>query len=82
MFFSPLSPLDGAPHPLLALLSTEPSHNSFSLKFSASLTLLFIYLPSLHVLATLYGPRTAGGVGLGWGWMMLRKIRGSTHWIK
>ena len=40
MFFSPLSLLDGAPHPLLALLSTEPSHNSFSLKFSASLTLL------------------------------------------
>ena len=37
-FFSPLSLLDGAPHPLLSLLSTEPSHNSFSLKFSASLT--------------------------------------------
>ena len=35
-FFSPLSLLDGAPHPLLSLLSTEPSHNSFSLKFSAS----------------------------------------------
>ena len=53
MFFSPLSLLDGAPHPLLALLSTEPSHNSFSLKFSASLTLL-LEQQQLSLLPPLY----------------------------
>ena len=37
----------------------------------ASLTLVFIYLPSLNVLATLYGPRTAGAVGQIWGLVML-----------
>ena len=33
----------------------------------AMLTLLFIYLPSLNVIATLYGPGTAGALGCGWG---------------
>ena len=27
----------------------------------------FIYLPSLNVIATLYGPRTAGLIGMLWG---------------
>ena len=36
----------------------------------ASLTLLFIYLPSLNVIATLYGPSTTGPVGGGWGIVM------------
>ena len=36
----------------------------------ASLTLLFIYLPSLNVLATLFGPRTAGALGMVWGCAM------------
>ena len=36
----------------------------------ASLTLLFIYLPSLNVLAFLLGPRTAGAVGFVWGIVM------------
>ena len=31
----------------------------------AFLTLTFIYLPSQHVIATLYGPRTAGILGIG-----------------
>ena len=31
------------------------------------LTLLFIYLPSVNVIATLYGTRTAGIVGFSWG---------------
>ena len=30
----------------------------------AILTLFFIYLPSVNVIATLYGPATAGGVGI------------------
>ena len=30
----------------------------------AILTLFFIYLPSVNVIATLYGPRTAGAVGI------------------
>ena len=33
----------------------------------AALTLLYIYLPSLNVIATLYGPRTAGLIGVVWG---------------
>ena len=33
----------------------------------AAITLLFIYLPSLNVIATLYGPRTAGLIGMLWG---------------
>ena len=37
----------------------------------AMLTLLFIYMPSMNVLATLYGPRTAGKLGLVWGFLML-----------
>ena len=37
----------------------------------ASLTLLFIYMPSLNVLATLYGPGTAGRVGEVWGLVMV-----------
>ena len=37
----------------------------------ASLTLLFIYLPSLNVLATLYGPKKAGALGIVWGAVML-----------
>ena len=37
----------------------------------ASLTLLFVYLPSQNVLATLYGPRTAGGVGTAWGFLLM-----------
>ena len=36
----------------------------------ASLTLLFIYMPSLNVLATLLGPKTAGAVGIVWGIVM------------
>ena len=54
LFFSPLSPLDGAPHPLLSLLSTEPSHNSFSLKFSASLTLPLLQQQQPSLLPPLY----------------------------
>ena len=37
----------------------------------AQLTLTFIYLPSLHVLATLYGPKTAGVLGIVWGLLMV-----------
>ena len=37
----------------------------------ASLTLLFIYMPSLNVLATFYGPRTAGILGFMWGGVMV-----------
>ena len=37
----------------------------------SSLTLLFIYMPSLNVLATLLGPRTAGTLGFVWGGVMI-----------
>ena len=37
----------------------------------ASLTLLFIYMPSLNVFATLFGPGTAGRVGEVWGLVMV-----------
>ena len=37
----------------------------------ARLTFLFVSLPSLNVLATLYGPRTAGAIGFVWGLVML-----------
>mgnify|MGYP001442015749 CR=1 FL=1 len=40
----------------------------------ASLTLLFIYMPSLNVLATLYGPRTAGRLGFVWGGLVLAVV--------
>ena len=40
-------------------------------RWYACLTLLFIYLPSLNVLATLMGPRTAGELGLVWGGVMV-----------
>ena len=50
----------------------------------AALTLLFIYSPSLNVLATLYGPRTAGILGAVWGlvivipgWIALLYVRTS-----
>ena len=36
----------------------------------ASLTLTFIYLPSLNVLATMYGPKKAGALGIVWGAVM------------
>ena len=36
----------------------------------ASLTLLFIYMPSFNVLATLFGPRTAGWLSILWGSVM------------
>ena len=36
----------------------------------ASLTLAFIYLPSLNVIATLYGPLKAGLLGIVWGVVM------------
>lgn len=37
----------------------------------AILTLTFIYLPSLNVLATLYGPKKAGALGIVWGPVMI-----------
>ena len=36
----------------------------------ASLILAFIYLPSLNVLATLYGPKKAGALGIVWAVVM------------
>ena len=34
---------------------------------SAALTIVFIYLPSFNVMACIFGPRTAGSLGMVWG---------------
>ena len=38
---------------------------------SAALTIVFIYLPSLNVMACLFGPRKAGSLGVAWGFVMV-----------
>ena len=47
----------------------------------AGLTLLFIYLPSLNVLATLYGPKTAGFLGFMWGAVMFAVFMTLLLWL-
>ena len=39
--------------------------------YFAFITILCIYLPSLNVMATLFGPRTAGRLGITWGVILL-----------
>ena len=39
--------------------------------YFAFITILCIYLPSLNVMATLFGPRTAGRLGITWGVLLL-----------
>lgn len=45
---------------------------------SAALTIVFIYLPSINVMACIFGPRTAGSMGVAWGLVM--GIAGGMLW--
>ena len=42
--------------------------------YFAFVTILCIYLPSLNVMATLFGPRTAGRLGITWGVLLLTGV--------
>ena len=42
--------------------------------YFAFITILCIYLPALKVMATLFGPRTAGRLGITWGVLLLTGV--------
>ena len=57
------------------LIDEKDDYYAFSCEehdpYFATLTLLFVFLPSLNVIATLYGPRTTGPIGFVWGIVMV-----------